>query len=109
MSSKKEVQTKYRRNKVKTIPGLSLSNRDLRERVKNRSIVVDDRGQVYTSDPNISRAARQSTVENARDYLKDVGSVTDLQNKISKSRIEMSLANARAEGAKAAQKEVSNG
>lgn len=73
-----------RNAKFRVIPGLSINNKELLKRVKNRSVVIDASGNQYSTDPQISAAARKSRVENARDMLIDQAKINSLEKSIKK-------------------------
>lgn len=101
--SKEMAVTRYRRSKgskFKTVPGLTITNAELRQRVKDRSIVIDPSGNVYSTDPDIIQAARMSKIENSREYLKDVQKTTNLKRKVEGSIKENQIKNAKEQGRK---------
>lgn len=105
-----KVFQKYRRTKIKTVPGLSITNAELLRRVKERTIVIDSSGQVYSTDPAIIRAARQDKAQNARDYLLDTRKVSELTREVRAEMLTKQFEGAKEQGrkdaAEAAKKEV---
>lgn len=74
---------KYRpTTKYKTIPGLSITNQELRERVKNRAIIINQGGKNYTDDLTIANTLKKSQVEIARDLIKAERKNQELYQKI---------------------------
>lgn len=81
--------TKYHRSgsKYKTHPGLTISNRELRERVKNRSIQISLTGKQYSDSIETDRILKSNTAENHRQWLKQNRDIENLQKSIEKANI----------------------
>lgn len=80
----KKPFVKYKRSgtKFKVVPGLAMSNRELRQRVKNNSIVIPTTGKQYTQSVEQDRILKGDTAENARQALKAEKQLNDLKSKI---------------------------
>lgn len=91
-----------RNARFKVVPGLSISNKELLERVRNRSIVVDSSSNQYSNERLISEANRKSRVEIARDMLIDGGKLHKLGKTIAKDVMDYKMEQAKEAGRKEA-------
>jgi len=71
-----------RTDQFRVIPGLSISNKELRARITNRSIVINQNGKQYSVDPEVISAIRSSKVENARAFLQEEAKIASLNKSI---------------------------
>lgn len=81
---KKEAQTKPTQvnPKYRVIPNLSLKGKDIMTRIKNRSLIPDRSGQIYSLDDKIDTSRKMSKLDLLNEMQKNDRQISDLKSKL---------------------------